>query len=75
MMCSACSVPVALGWKERGANPETTLGVVMGAALLNIMGLTTIFVSRSGGMGKNRSLNTSGGGFNAFGRKACCLLP
>jgi len=44
MMCSACSVPVALGWKERGANPETTLGVVMGAALLNIMGLTTIFV-------------------------------
>lgn len=44
MMCSACSVPVALGWKDRGANPETTLGVVMGAALLNIMGLSTIFV-------------------------------
>lgn len=44
MMCSACSVPVALGWKQRGANTETTLGVVMGASLLNIMGLTTIFV-------------------------------
>lgn len=44
MMCSACSVPVALGWKKRGANIETTLGVVMGAALLNIMGLATIFV-------------------------------
>ena len=44
MMCSACSVPVALGWKQRGANMETTLGVVMGAAMLNIMGLTTIFV-------------------------------
>ncbi|MDZ7691982.1 MAG: permease [Balneolaceae bacterium] len=44
MMCSACSVPVALGWKDRGANPETTLGVVMGAALLNVMGLATIFV-------------------------------
>jgi|GEM_PF-1831051 len=44
MMCSACSVPVALGWKQRGANQETTLGVVMGASLLNIMGLTTIFV-------------------------------
>lgn len=44
MMCSACSVPVALGWKQRGANIETTLGVVMGASLLNIMGLTTIFV-------------------------------
>ncbi len=44
MMCSACSVPVALGWKQRGANMETTLGVVMGASLLNIMGLTTIFV-------------------------------
>lgn len=44
MMCSACSVPVALGWKQRGANIETTLGVVMGAALLNIMGLATIFV-------------------------------
>jgi len=44
MMCSACSVPVALGWQKRGANTETTLGVVMGASLLNIMGLTTIFV-------------------------------
>lgn len=44
MMCSACSVPVALGWKDRGANAETTLGVVMGAALMNIMGLATIFV-------------------------------
>ncbi len=44
MMCSACSVPVALGWKQRGANTETTLGVVMGASLLNIMGLATILV-------------------------------
>jgi uncharacterized protein len=44
MMCSACSVPVAIGWKNRGANVETTLGVVMGASLLNIMGLITIFV-------------------------------
>lgn len=44
MLCSACSVPVAIGWKERGANTETTLGVVMGSALLNIMGLLTIFV-------------------------------
>jgi uncharacterized protein len=44
MMCSACSVPVAVGWRRRGANLETTLGVVMGAALLNIMGLVTIFL-------------------------------
>lgn len=44
MMCSACSVPVAIGWKNRGANIETTLGVVMGASLLNVMGLMTIFV-------------------------------
>ncbi len=44
MLCSACSVPVAIGWKERGANTETTLGVVMGSALLNMMGLLTIFV-------------------------------
>lgn len=44
MMCSACSVPVAIGWKNRGANIETTLGVVMGASLLNIMGLMTIFI-------------------------------
>jgi len=44
MMCSACSVPVALGWKQRGANLETTLGVVMGSALLNIMGLTSIYI-------------------------------
>ena len=44
MMCSACSVPVAVGWRRRGANLETTLGVVMGAALLNVMGLLTIFL-------------------------------
>jgi len=44
MLCSACSVPVAIGWKERGANTETTLGVVMGSALLNVMGLMTIWV-------------------------------
>lgn len=44
MMCSACSVPVAVGWKRRGANLETTLGVVTGAALLNAMGLFTILV-------------------------------
>jgi uncharacterized protein len=44
MMCSACSVPVAVGWRRRGANLETTLGVVMGAALMNIMGIVTIFM-------------------------------
>ncbi|MEX2402362.1 MAG: permease [Rhodothermales bacterium] len=44
MMCSACSVPVAIGWKRKGANLETTLGVVTGAALLNVMGLFTILV-------------------------------
>ena len=44
MMCSACSVPVAVGWKQRGANLETTLGVVTGAALLNVMGLLAISV-------------------------------
>lgn len=44
MMCSACSIPVAVGWKTRGANLETTLGVVMGASLLNLMGLFTISV-------------------------------
>lgn len=44
MMCSACSVPVAIGWQQRGANLETTLGVVTGAALLNVMGLFTIAV-------------------------------
>jgi len=44
MLCSACSVPVALGWQDRGANTETTLGVVMGSALLNMMGLLTIWV-------------------------------
>ncbi len=43
MMCSACSVPVAVGWHRRGANVETTLGVVTGASLLNVMGLLTIF--------------------------------
>ena len=44
MMCSACSVPVAIGWKRKGANLETTLAVVMGAALMNVMGLMTIYI-------------------------------
>jgi hypothetical protein len=43
MMCSACSVPVAAGWRQRGAGIETTLGVVGGSALLNIVGLATIW--------------------------------
>jgi len=47
-------VPVALGWKQRGANLETTLGVVMGAALLNVMGLMTIFVLFPGPLGWGR---------------------
>lgn len=56
MMCSACSVPVALGWKGRGANLETTLGVVMGAALLNVMGLLTIAVIFPAPLGWSRLL-------------------
>lgn len=56
MMCSACSVPVAIGWKKRGANLETTLGVVMGAALLNIMGLMTIFILFPAGLAWGRVL-------------------
>lgn len=56
MMCSACSVPVAIGWKKRGANLETTLGVVMGAALLNIMGLMTIFILFPSGLAWGRVL-------------------
>ncbi len=44
MMCSACSIPVAVGWKQRGANLETTLGVVVGASLMNVMGLVTIWL-------------------------------
>jgi hypothetical protein len=42
LMCSACSVPVALGWRRRGASYETTLAVVLGAGLLNLVGLLTI---------------------------------
>lgn len=56
MMCSACSIPVAIGWRKRGANLETTLGVVTGAALLNIMGLLTIWLLFPGPLAWGRIL-------------------
>ncbi len=60
MMCSACSIPVALGWRKRGANLETTLGVVTGAALLNVMGLLTIWLLFPGSLAWARILASLG---------------
>lgn len=42
-MCSACSAPVSLGFHRGGAAIETTMGVILGSALLNPVGLLAIF--------------------------------
>ncbi len=45
---------VAMGWRRRGANLETTLGVVGGSALLNVVGLVTIWALFPPGMAWGR---------------------
>lgn len=42
-MCSACSAPVSLGFHRAGAGLETTLGIILGSALFNPVGLAAIF--------------------------------
>lgn len=43
MMCSACSTPVSLGFYRSGASVETSLGVIIGSALFNPIGLIAMF--------------------------------
>ena len=43
MMCSACSAPVSLGFYRGGASLETSLGVIIGSALFNPLGLIAMF--------------------------------
>jgi uncharacterized membrane protein YraQ (UPF0718 family) len=42
-MCSACSAPVSLGFHRAGAALETTLGIILGSALFNPVGIAAIF--------------------------------
>lgn len=43
-MCSACSTPVSMGFLRSGASLETTLGIVLGSALFNPVGILAIFL-------------------------------
>ena len=43
-MCSACSAPVSLGFYRAGAALETTLGIILGSALFNPVGILAIFL-------------------------------
>lgn len=43
-MCSACSAPVSVGFYRSGASLETSLGMVMGSALFNPVGILAIFL-------------------------------
>ena len=43
-MCSACSAPVSLGFYRAGAALETTLGMILGSALFNPVGIFAIFL-------------------------------
>jgi len=54
MMCSACSAPVSLGFRRSGASVETSLGVVVGSALFNPIGLIALFVALPLSMGLSR---------------------
>jgi uncharacterized membrane protein YraQ (UPF0718 family) len=54
MMCSACSAPVSLGFRRSGASVETSLGVIVGSALFNPIGLVAMFVALPLSMGVSR---------------------
>lgn len=54
MMCSACSAPVSLGFRRSGASVETSLGLIVGSALFNPIGLVAMFVALPLSMGVSR---------------------
>lgn len=43
-MCSACSAPVSMGFYRNGAALETSLGMILGSALFNPVGIVAIFL-------------------------------
>lgn len=49
-MCSACSAPVSLGFHRAGAALETTLGIILGSALFNPVGIAAIVALMPGEM-------------------------
>ncbi len=56
MMCSACSAPVSMGFRRSGATVETSLGVIVGSALFNPIGLVAMFAALPAQMGIARVL-------------------
>ncbi|QHT71485.1 hypothetical protein GXP67_34910 [Rhodocytophaga rosea] len=42
-MCANCSAVTGVGLTSQGGSPEATLGVILGGALLNIIGIVTMF--------------------------------
>lgn len=56
MMCSACSAPVSLGFRRSGATIETSLGVIVGSALFNPIGVVAMFAALPVQMGIARIL-------------------
>lgn len=56
MMCSACSAPVSLGFRRSGATVETSLGVIVGSALFNPIGVVAMFAALPVQMGVARVL-------------------
>lgn len=54
MMCSACSTPVSLGFFRSGATVETSLGVIIGSALFNPLGIIAMFAVLPAQMGLAR---------------------
>lgn len=53
-MCSACSAPVSLGFYRAGARLEATLGMILGSALFNPVGILAIFLLMPINMGVAR---------------------
>lgn len=49
-MCSACSAPVSMGFYRNGAALETSLGMILGSALFNPVGIVAIFLLLSAPM-------------------------
>lgn len=53
-MCSACSAPVSMGLYRGGAALETSLGMILGSALFNPVGILAIFLFMPPSMGIGR---------------------
>jgi uncharacterized membrane protein YraQ (UPF0718 family) len=49
-LCSACSSPVSIGFYRGGATAETSLGIILGSALFNPVGILAIALLLPGDM-------------------------